>query len=152
MPDIDLDNLPSYAQLSAREDAPKGSAWGLFGPDDQLGTVNFLTPERVAAAARLVRKGAVFPLNLPLHLPHPPLPPHPPPPPARPAPLQSRPLPAPDPALRAGARSRRPPGQLLPPGLQPVGQPGPRWPSPPWPLQRRPGRGGDGRGGLQERR
>ncbi|OGO53215.1 MAG: hypothetical protein A2148_01730 [Chloroflexi bacterium RBG_16_68_14] len=52
MPDIDLDNLPSYAELSARDDAPRGSAWGLFGPDDQLGAINFLTPERGAASAR----------------------------------------------------------------------------------------------------
>ena len=73
MPDIDLEKLPSYEELSAREDAPRGSAWGLFGADDQLGTINFLTPEWVAAAARLVRKGAVFSLDLPLHLPDPPL-------------------------------------------------------------------------------
>ena len=69
----DLDSLPTYAQLSEREDAPKGSNWGLFGKDDQIGTINFLTPERVAAAAKLVRRGAVFPLDLPLHLPDPPL-------------------------------------------------------------------------------
>jgi kynurenine formamidase len=67
------DGLPSYVELSRREDAPKGSSWGLFGPDDQLGTVNFLTPERVRAAAALVRRGAVFSLNLPLDLPSPPL-------------------------------------------------------------------------------
>src|SRR3990172_5584789 len=73
MPAIDLDNLPSYAQLSAREDAPKGSAWGLFGPDDQLGTVNFLTPPRVPAAARRGPKGPVSPPTPPLHLPDPPL-------------------------------------------------------------------------------
>jgi len=73
MPDIDLSTLPTYAQLSERTDAPRGSNWGLFGADDQLGTINFLTPERVVASARLVRKGAVFPLNLPLHLPDPPL-------------------------------------------------------------------------------
>ena len=71
MPDIE--NLPSYAELSEREDAPKGSNWGLFGKDDQLGTLNFLTPERVADAARLVRRGDVFRLDLPLHLPNPPL-------------------------------------------------------------------------------
>ncbi len=71
MPDID--NLPSYAELSEREDAPKGSDWGLFGKDDQLGTLNFLTPERVADAALFVRRGDVFRLDLPLHLPNPPL-------------------------------------------------------------------------------
>ena len=71
MPDIE--NLPSYAELCEREDAPKGSNWGLFGDDDQLGTLNFLTPERVAQAARLVKRGDVFRLDLPLHLPDPPL-------------------------------------------------------------------------------
>ena len=34
MPDIDLEKLPSYEELSAREDAPRGSAWGLFVADD----------------------------------------------------------------------------------------------------------------------
>ena len=67
------DDLPTYAQLQQRSDAPAGSNWGLFGADDQLGTINFLTPERTAAAARLVRRGDVFSLNLPLHLPGPPL-------------------------------------------------------------------------------
>lgn len=31
--------------------------WGRWGPEDQLGTLNYLTPERVAAAASLVRSG-----------------------------------------------------------------------------------------------
>ena len=66
------DSLPTYSQLLERTDAPAGSNWGLFGKDDQLGTINFLTPERVAAAAPLVRRGALFPLDLPLHLPDPP--------------------------------------------------------------------------------
>jgi hypothetical protein len=34
--------------------------------DDQVGLVNLMTPERVVAAAALVRKGAVFSLNAPL--------------------------------------------------------------------------------------
>lgn len=57
--------LPRYDDLPA---APQGgrSGWGLFGPDDQVGLLNLQTPERVVAAARLVRKGAVFPLNAPL--------------------------------------------------------------------------------------
>jgi kynurenine formamidase len=33
------------------------SNWGRFGPRDQLGTLNLITPERRAAAARLVRSG-----------------------------------------------------------------------------------------------
>ncbi|MFQ5880171.1 MAG: cyclase family protein [Dehalococcoidia bacterium] len=68
---IDLDRLPSYDQLPVKEGAPKGSAWGLFGDDDQLGCINLLTPDKVKEAARLVTKGAVFALNLPIDLPSP---------------------------------------------------------------------------------
>jgi kynurenine formamidase len=66
-------NLPAYADLPVKPDVPTGSAWGLFGDDDQLGCLNLLTPERVLAAAKLVRKGAVFPLNLRIDQPDPPL-------------------------------------------------------------------------------
>jgi hypothetical protein len=31
--------------------------WGRWGPDDQKGALNLITPERVAAAARLARSG-----------------------------------------------------------------------------------------------
>ena len=70
---FDLDNLPSYKDLPVKADAPAGSAWGLFGDEDQLGTLNLLTPERVAGAAKLVRKGATFPLNLRIDEPNPPM-------------------------------------------------------------------------------
>ena len=66
-------NLPSYSELPVKPGAPQGSAWGLFGDDDQLGCLNLLTPERVVAGAKLVRKGAVFPLNLSIDQPNPPL-------------------------------------------------------------------------------
>ncbi len=69
----DLSDLPSWDQLPVKEGAPKGSSWGLFGDDDQLGCINLLTPERVLEAARLVRKGSVFPLNLRIDEPNPPL-------------------------------------------------------------------------------
>jgi kynurenine formamidase len=65
MPDVD--DLPSYRELLERTDAPPGSSWGVWGDDDQLGTLNLLTDDRTLAASRLVRRGAVFPLNLPLH-------------------------------------------------------------------------------------
>jgi kynurenine formamidase len=38
--------------------------WGRWGPDDELGTLNFVTPETVAAAAREVRSGQVFSLAI----------------------------------------------------------------------------------------
>jgi kynurenine formamidase len=67
------DRLPSFAELPVKAGAPPHSAWGLFGDDDQLGCLNLLTPERVLAAATLVMKGAVFPLNLRVDRPSPPL-------------------------------------------------------------------------------
>lgn len=65
--------LPRYRDLPADPSKPPRSTWGLFGEDDQVGTLNLLTPERVAHAARLVRKGAVFSLNWEMEKPFPPI-------------------------------------------------------------------------------
>jgi len=62
------ERLPSYRELPVVEDAPPGSAWRLWGPDDQLGTLNLLSDERTLRAVQGVRRGSVFPLNLPLDL------------------------------------------------------------------------------------
>ena len=48
---------------------PVGSNWGDFGPDDEIGRLNLLTPERRLAAVREVKEGRVFCLSLPLDLP-----------------------------------------------------------------------------------
>lgn len=48
---------------------PPGSNWGDFGPDDELGRLNLLTPERLRAAAAEVREGLSFCLSLPLDYP-----------------------------------------------------------------------------------
>lgn len=50
------DVFPRYAELPVTADG-KRSAWGVFGSDDQLGTLNHLTPERVRAACALVTEG-----------------------------------------------------------------------------------------------
>jgi kynurenine formamidase len=42
-------------------------SWGRWGPDDERGALNELTPERVVAAARLVRTGETLALGLPLN-------------------------------------------------------------------------------------
>lgn len=48
---------------------PEGANWGDFGPDDQLGRLNLITPERRRAAAAEVREGLAFCLSLPLDCP-----------------------------------------------------------------------------------
>lgn len=63
----DYDSLPSLPGLDIRH------AWGVYGEDDRLGSINHLTPERVAAAAAEVQTGAMFPLDLPMNLPDPPM-------------------------------------------------------------------------------
>jgi kynurenine formamidase len=57
--------FPTFAQL-ASAGRPPGTAWGVFGDDDELGTLNHLTAERVLAASNSVRSGLVISLNLPL--------------------------------------------------------------------------------------
>ena len=43
------------------------SSWGRWGPEDELGALNQITPQHVVAAARLVRSGVVVSLSLPLN-------------------------------------------------------------------------------------
>ncbi len=50
---------PALGQLLA--DAP--SNWGKWGPDDEVGALNYLGPEQVLAAAQLIRTGKVFTLQ-----------------------------------------------------------------------------------------
>lgn len=66
-------NLPTYASLPIDTSKPAHSAWGVFGTEDEVGTINLLTPERVRRAAALVRKGRVFSLNWDLEMPNPPI-------------------------------------------------------------------------------
>ncbi len=48
-----------------REIGRRLSNWGRWGADDERGTVNLITPERIAAAAKLVKRGDVFDLGIP---------------------------------------------------------------------------------------
>src|SRR5262245_29119676 len=65
--------IPRFADLPVVPDAPPHSSWGVFGRDDQRGTLNFLTDQRRLEAARLIRRGRTFSLDLPLNLPYPPM-------------------------------------------------------------------------------
>lgn len=44
------------------------SNWGRWGPDDELGAMNFVGPEQVKAAAQLVRQGKLISMTLPYDL------------------------------------------------------------------------------------
>ena len=46
--------LPTFDELPAFEEF-KGCAWGVWGKDDQLGTVNLLTEEVVLEAAKEIK-------------------------------------------------------------------------------------------------
>ncbi|MGS1009067.1 cyclase family protein [Achromobacter anxifer] len=48
---------------------PEGSNWGDFGPDDQIGRMNLLTPATRLRAFREVQEGQAFCLSLPLDYP-----------------------------------------------------------------------------------
>lgn len=48
---------------------PEGSNWGDFGPDDQIGRMNLLTPEVRRGGLAEAREGIAFTLSLPLDFP-----------------------------------------------------------------------------------
>lgn len=64
--------LPKYSELPVIGPSGDRHSWGIFGEGDQMGTINLLTEERRQRAARLVNKGKVFNLSLPLNQPNPP--------------------------------------------------------------------------------
>jgi hypothetical protein len=63
----DFDELPLLGDLGLRH------AWDVWGRDDVLGSINLVTPDRVARAAASVATGELIPLDLPLDTPNPPL-------------------------------------------------------------------------------
>ncbi|KAG6354474.1 hypothetical protein INS49_004491 [Diaporthe citri] len=54
---------PGFDDLPLRKGGPKASAWGLWGDDDELGTLNLLTPSIVKAAAAEVVTGETVALK-----------------------------------------------------------------------------------------
>ena len=55
----------SLAEFDAIFESVKN--WGKWGPDDQLGTLNYVTPEHVTAAAALVRSGRRVSMAIPIN-------------------------------------------------------------------------------------
>ena len=58
-PVTDTPTLPALGDLL--KDSPTN--WGKWGDDDEVGALNYLGPEQVLAAVRLVRSGKVFTLQ-----------------------------------------------------------------------------------------
>jgi kynurenine formamidase len=57
-PEITIDLLNQYCAEYRN--------WGRWGADDEVGTLNHITPEKIVESAGLVRQGKVFSLELPL--------------------------------------------------------------------------------------
>ena len=53
-------------RATIEEAARELSNWGRWGAEDQIGTLNNVTPEDIAAAAKLIKQGKVFSLGLSL--------------------------------------------------------------------------------------
>ena len=56
-PEITAELLDEYCE--------QYSNWGKWGPDDELGTLNYITPDKITRASKLVRQGKVWSLALP---------------------------------------------------------------------------------------
>lgn len=54
---------PDFQSLPFDPSHPPFSAWGLYGPDDELGTLNLLTDETLLAAKSEIITGAAFSLK-----------------------------------------------------------------------------------------
>ena len=64
---------PSFHSLPLDPSHPPYSAWGLWGADDELGTLNLLDADTVKRASQEIQLGLTVPLNLPLNFPHQPM-------------------------------------------------------------------------------
>jgi kynurenine formamidase len=58
-----------FSDLPLIDGTDERHAWGVFGDDDELGSLNRLSNTHVVEAGRLISSGRVFNLNLPLNLP-----------------------------------------------------------------------------------
>ena len=56
---LNENGIPNFDALPLRPGDPKYSTWGLYGEKDELGTLNRLTDERVAEAAKNEIKAGV---------------------------------------------------------------------------------------------
>ena len=57
-------NEKMFDMKHLRATAERCKNWGRWGPDDEAGTLNFITPADLIAAGKLIRKGKAFSLGL----------------------------------------------------------------------------------------
>ncbi|KAH7012807.1 putative cyclase-domain-containing protein, partial [Ilyonectria destructans] len=55
---------PDFDSLPVADGQPQGSAWGFWGPHDELGSLNYLTPDVVKEAAKEIKAGVSVQLDL----------------------------------------------------------------------------------------
>lgn len=60
---------PAFNHLPLNATDPPYSAWGLYGEDDELGSLNLLTAELTRQALSEPKSGKLIPLSLPLNVP-----------------------------------------------------------------------------------
>ncbi|KAK7187396.1 hypothetical protein DPSP01_002522 [Paraphaeosphaeria sporulosa] len=60
---------PPFSSLPLDKNGPPGNAWGLYGPNDELGALNLLTPAIVKLAAQEIQLGERVSLDWYLNLP-----------------------------------------------------------------------------------
>ncbi|MEQ1769883.1 MAG: cyclase family protein [Devosia sp.] len=66
MPGVTTPPAPvSFSEFEAMFERLKN--WGKWGPEDERGTMNYLTPDKIAAAARLVRSGRSVSMSIPIN-------------------------------------------------------------------------------------
>jgi hypothetical protein len=61
---LDETGIPKFEDLPLHEGDPHHSAWGLYDKDDELGTLNRLTNERVVEAAKAEIKSGERSVNI----------------------------------------------------------------------------------------
>lgn len=54
---------PKFDELPLKQGDPKGSAWGLWGTEDERGTLNLITEDITRAASRETINGKVVSLK-----------------------------------------------------------------------------------------
>ncbi|KAK8858930.1 hypothetical protein IAR55_003161 [Kwoniella newhampshirensis] len=59
-------DIPPFSSLPLIKPGPPYNAWGLYGPDDELGRLNLITPEAIKRGKDTITEGIAINLNLPM--------------------------------------------------------------------------------------